>query len=522
MANLKEIKLKIGSVKNTQKTTKAMKLVSSAKLTRTRQLSEQARSYAVKINEVLSDIAARVSKAHEGGNISRAFVKNDNPKTVDIVFVTADKGLCGGFNMATIKTVSKMITEYKSQGINVRLRAAGKKGVEYFTFQKFSLEQRISDLSSAPDYDRAADFINAVVEDFRNEVTDKVVLVYNGFLNMLSQEIRVRELLPIGLENIEVKNILIATGSVPAMPQIKGAELTINSDELLNDENVYEQIAIIGGGVIGIEFAFLYASLGKRVIILEALDRILANMDKEFAQSLKMLLSKRNVEIQTKALVQEISYNEGTKKYNCKYLQKDAEYIISADKVLMAVGRRAYTQNLFADNLSIETDRGKIKVNENYQTNIENIYASGDVIGGIQLAHVATAEAINAVCYMLGRVPIYNMKLIPSCIYTNPEIASIGMTLDEAKAQGINVKTIKYPMGANGKTVLSLQERGFIKIIVDKETDCILGAQMMCAHATDMISQFTQAIQQELTLADLQKIIFPHPTFNEAIGKAVE
>lgn len=324
------------------------------------------------------------------------------------------------------------------------------------------------------------------------------------------------------VENIEAKNILIATGSVPAMPPIKGAELTINSDELLNDENVYEQIAIIGGGVIGIEFAFLYASLGKRVIILEALDRILANMDKEFAQSLKMLLSKRNVEIQTKALVQEISYNEGTKKYNCKYLQKDAEYIISADKVLMAVGRRAYTQNLFADNLSIETDRGKIKVNENYQTNIENIYASGDVIGGIQLAHVATAEAINAVCHMLGRVPIYNMKLIPSCIYTNPEIASVGMTLDEAKAQGINVKTIKYPMGANGKTVLSLQERGFIKIIVDKETDCILGAQMMCAHATDMISQFTQAIQQELTLVDLQKIIFPHPTFNEAIGKAVE
>lgn len=205
MANLKEIKLKIGSVKNTQKTTKAMKLVSSAKLTRTRQLSEQARSYAVKINEVLSDIAARVSKAHEGGNISRAFVKNDNPKTVDIVFVTADKGLCGGFNMATIKTVSKMITEYKSQGINVRLRAAGKKGVEYFTFQKFSLEQRISDLSSAPDYDRAADFIDAVVQDFRNEVTDKVVIVYNGFLNMLTQEIRVRTLLPIALDNVEAK-----------------------------------------------------------------------------------------------------------------------------------------------------------------------------------------------------------------------------------------------------------------------------------------------------------------------------
>ena len=206
MANLKEIKLKIGSVKNTQKTTKAMKLVSSAKLTRTRQLSEQARSYAKKINEVLSDIAARVSKVQDEGNIGRAFVQNDAPKTVDIVFVTADKGLCGGFNMATIKTVSKLITEYEAKGIKVRLRAAGRKGVDYFSFQGLTLEQKVSDLSSAPEYDRAAEFIHAVVEDFRNEVTDKVIIVYNGFLNMLTQEIRVRDLLPISLDAVEAKN----------------------------------------------------------------------------------------------------------------------------------------------------------------------------------------------------------------------------------------------------------------------------------------------------------------------------
>ena len=206
MANLKEIKLKIGSVKNTQKTTKAMKLVSSAKLTRTRQLSEQARSYARKINDVLSDIAARVSKVQDEGNISRAFVQNNAPKTVDIVFVTADKGLCGGFNMATIKTVSKMITEYEEKGTKVRLRAAGRKGVDFFSFQGIALEQKVSDLSSAPDYDRAADFINNVVEDFKNELTDKVIVVYNGFLNMLTQEIRVRELLPVSLESVEIKD----------------------------------------------------------------------------------------------------------------------------------------------------------------------------------------------------------------------------------------------------------------------------------------------------------------------------
>lgn len=206
MANLKEIKLQIGSVKNTQKTTKAMKLVSSAKLTRTRQLSEQAKSYANKINDVLSDIAARVSKVQDEGNIGRAFVSNDKPKTVDIVFVTADKGLCGGFNMATIKTVSKIKAEHEEKGATVRLRAAGRKGVDYFNFQGIELDQAVNDLSSAPEYDRAADFIKSVVEDFQNGVTDKVIIVYNGFLNMLTQEIRVRELLPISLDAVESKD----------------------------------------------------------------------------------------------------------------------------------------------------------------------------------------------------------------------------------------------------------------------------------------------------------------------------
>ncbi|RXK03514.1 ATP synthase F1 subunit gamma [Halarcobacter bivalviorum] len=203
MANLKEIKLKIGSVKNTQKTTKAMKLVSSAKLTRTRQLSDQARSYAKKINEVLSEIANRVSKVQDGGNHNKAFIPNENPKTVDLVFVTADKGLCGGFNMTTIKKVSELAAQYESQGVTVRYRVAGRKGVDYFSFQGKELLQKVTDLSSAPDYDRASDFINEVVEDFKKGETDKVVLIYNGFLNMLTQEIRVRELLPISLEDVE-------------------------------------------------------------------------------------------------------------------------------------------------------------------------------------------------------------------------------------------------------------------------------------------------------------------------------
>ncbi len=205
MANLKEISRQIKSVKNTQKTTKAMKLVSSAKLRRTQQLSEQAKSYAHKINDVLSEIAARVSKVQDEENVSRAFVQNDTPKTIDIVFVTADKGLCGGFNMTTIKKVRSLITEYADKGTTVRLRAAGRKGIDYFNFQGQELIQQIAGMTSAPTYEKASDFIGEVFEDFTNGTTDKVIMVYNGFLNMLTQELKVKELLPISLENVSVE-----------------------------------------------------------------------------------------------------------------------------------------------------------------------------------------------------------------------------------------------------------------------------------------------------------------------------
>ena len=206
MANLKDISRQIKSVKNTQKTTKAMKLVSSAKLRRTQQLSEQAKSYALKINDILSEIATRVSRVQDNENINRAFVPNENPKTVDIVFVTADKGLCGGFNMQTIKKIRNLITEYADKGTTVRLRAAGRKGIDYFNFQGVDLHDSIVGLTSAPTYEKAADFISSAYEDFNNGTTDKVILVYNGFLNMLAQELRTKDLLPVSLDSVSVEH----------------------------------------------------------------------------------------------------------------------------------------------------------------------------------------------------------------------------------------------------------------------------------------------------------------------------
>ncbi len=210
MANLKDISRQIRSVKNTQKTTKAMKLVSSAKLRRTRELSEQAKSYAIKISDVLSEIANRISKVQNDENLSRAFVANDNPKTIDIVLVTADKGLCGGFNMATIKEVRKLKADYEAKGTEVRLRAAGRKGIDYFNFQGVDLIQQELGLTSAPTYEKGANFIKEVYDDFNNGTTDKVILIYNGFLNMLAQELQVKELLPVKFDIVSVEE----TGSM--------------------------------------------------------------------------------------------------------------------------------------------------------------------------------------------------------------------------------------------------------------------------------------------------------------------
>ena len=201
MANLKEIQRKIGSVKNTQKTTRAMKLVSSAKLKRTEELARQSKVYAAKITEMINEIAANVSK--DGESIDNIYFKEvKNPKVVDIIFVTADKGLCGGFNTQTIKRVNKLLEEYTQSGVEVRLRAIGKKGISYFKFNKIEMLQEIDDLSASPTYERAADFIDDAVEDYIQGKTDKIIIIHNGYVNMITQEIRQEQAVPVSAESI--------------------------------------------------------------------------------------------------------------------------------------------------------------------------------------------------------------------------------------------------------------------------------------------------------------------------------
>lgn len=329
---------------------------------------------------------------------------------------------------------------------------------------------------------------------------------------------------------IKTRQILLASGSVPSIPPIPGHDLPgiMTSDELLSwDKEPFSSLLIIGGGVIGVEFAGIWQTLGTKVTILEALPSLIANMDKELGQSLKLSLKKKGADIHTGAKVQSLeSTGDGIL---CTYTEKDTVCTCTAQAVLIATGRKPYTDGLFADGLAPAMERGRILTDEHFQTSIPGIYAIGDVNGKLQLAHAAAAQGLHAVHRIAARStsdtdscsvslsvdPI--LDLVPSCIYAAPEIASVGLTLDQAKEQGLDAKSHKILSSANGKSVLSLQERGFMKVIYLEETHVIIGAQLLCARATDMISEFAVAIAQKLTLEEMSSVIRPHPSFSEMI-----
>jgi len=211
MANLKEIQRQIKSVGNTQKTTRAMKLVSTAKLRRAKELAERSKVFAQKLNEVISEISTRIQCQKIGGIENRACATIDNPQMVDVIFVTADKGLCGGFNFQTIKAVKKLMAQYKDQKVKVRIRGIGKKGVEFFTYNEVEMLDEVRDLSSKPDMDRAAEFIQSSMQDYMDGKIDGVTVVYNGFKNALVQELHVNQVLPINVsceEKVEASSVL--------------------------------------------------------------------------------------------------------------------------------------------------------------------------------------------------------------------------------------------------------------------------------------------------------------------------
>lgn len=321
---------------------------------------------------------------------------------------------------------------------------------------------------------------------------------------------------------ISCDKILVATGSVPARPPIPGLTLpgVMTSDELLDGTNkLYESIVIIGGGVIGVEFATFYQDLGCNVTIVEGLDRLLPNMDKELGQNLSMILKKRGVEIYTGAMVSDIT--EAESGLNVNFTCKDKPATAHGEVVLCAIGRKANTTGLLGDGVTLEMNRGSIVVGDNFKTSMNTVYAIGDVSSKIQLAHVATAQGLACVEHMANQEVSVTHTLAPGCIYCRPEIATVGITEADAKDQGINVKTGKCVLFGNAKTVISESDRSFLKVVADASTRKILGAQFMCNHATDMISEITTAIVNGLTVDQMIQVMRPHPTYEEALTDAL-
>lgn len=318
--------------------------------------------------------------------------------------------------------------------------------------------------------------------------------------------------------------ILIATGSVPANPPVEGMDLpnVITSDELLDMTAMYDHLIVAGAGVIGMEFASIYNAFGKGVTIMASRDRILPKVDKEIAKNLTVVLKKRGVKFVHKARLKKITQTENGQ-LECWYLDGEEYKSVVGDGVLLAAGRSANTEGLMGPGFTVEQDeKHAILVDEHFRTNIENIYAIGDVTPGMQLAHLASAQGICAVEHMLGKEPSIDLDVVPDCIYTSPEIATAGLTEDEARERGIQVKIGRYSTLGNGKSIISLQDRGFIKLIYDEDHDCLVGAQLMCARATDMINELSTAIVNKLNKHQLAAVIRPHPTFGEAVTEAVE
>lgn len=326
-----------------------------------------------------------------------------------------------------------------------------------------------------------------------------------------------------GTQTLNATSIIIASGAVPAMPPIPGLDLpgVITSDELLTSTSAdYKRLTIVGGGVIGVEFAEVYSGLGCEVTIIEAESRILPMMDKDISQNLSMIMKKRGVTIHTGAMLEKVEQSGNA--LSCTFDKKGKTENVESDAVIVAIGRRPMLAGLLAEGLNIEVKRG-IVVDNNFQTTVPGIYAIGDVVDGtIQLAHNASAQAMNVIAYITGNQPPVDLSAVPSCIYTEPEIAAVGITAEQAKEQGVAVKIGKFNMAGNGKSVIDAQERGFVKLIFAEDGGQILGAQLMCGRATDLISELSAAIVNKQTDKDIAHVMRPHPTFSESISEAAE
>ena len=316
--------------------------------------------------------------------------------------------------------------------------------------------------------------------------------------------------------------IIIATGSVSASLPIPGADLpgVLTSKEILDLGEVPSRLCVIGGGVIGLEFASVFRSFGSEVTVLEYFKDILPRFDSDLSKRLKQSLGKRGIEINTQAQVTGITIDDSSV-YKVSYTRKGKEETVEADKVLMAVGRKANVDSLNLADAGIEfTPRGIVVDDRTMQTNVPHIYAIGDINGRMMLAHAATFQGIVALDHIMGIENNIDLSVMPAAVFTTPEAASVGMTEDECKEAGRSVKCLKSFFRANGKAVTMAQTDGFCKLVVDAETGEILGCHLFGPHASDIVQEACALISRKATIEQFKDIIHTHPTLTEVLQSA--
>lgn len=329
------------------------------------------------------------------------------------------------------------------------------------------------------------------------------------------------------VQTVTAEKIILATGSEPMMLPIPGHDLpnVVTSDDLLEgDVPHYKSIGIVGGGVIGCEFANFFQEIGTKVTIVEFLPRILGRMDGELARNLKTNFKRTGVELILDSGASKIEEIDGGLRlfYETKKKDEVTEGHVDVEAVLIAVSRNPVTRDLFADGIEIEMNRKFVKVNERFETSIPNVYAIGDLIGGLQLAHQAEIEAQCVCAIIAGKEPETDPNIVPAVVYTHPEMASIGLTEEEVKEQELDVKIGKYLMAGNSKAMIDQMGRGFVKVIVDAKTDKILGLHLYTNRASDLISEWAAIIANGVTYKELLHGMRPHPSYCEGITEALE
>jgi dihydrolipoamide dehydrogenase len=323
-------------------------------------------------------------------------------------------------------------------------------------------------------------------------------------------------------EELKAERFLVCPGSVPIQIPIPGIELegVIDSTGALSLNSIPKSMLIIGGGVIGCEFAYIYNSFGTQITIVEMLPQIIPGEDEEVVSSLRTSMEKSGMKIYTDSKVLQIDAAKKGKK-TVTFSTKDGETKVDVEKILLSVGRRPNTKDMGLENAGIKMDRGTILVDDHLRTNLPHVYAAGDCIGNWLLAHVASMEAEVAVENALGHDKKMDYKAVPCGIYTHPEIGSVGLNERQAKEKGLEITTGKFPMLACGRAQAENEAEGFVKVVVEKTSGKILGAQILGHRATDLIAELTLAIQMGAKAQDVIDTIHAHPTLSEPIREAV-